>query len=56
MNSLIYIALIEGFTALIIWALIERFGHISRKKGKPASFGIFIILWVMLFGLHLGTM
>lgn len=56
MAHLMGVALTELITALIIWALIERFGHVARDKGKLRSFGVFLGLWVAVVALHLYVM
>lgn len=44
-------ALGEIITALIIWALIARYGRIAKNKGLR-SFGIFLLIWAMVTAFH----
>lgn len=53
MTSLINIALTEIVTALIVWALIERFVHVAKTRGKLRSFGVFLVVWVVVVALHI---
>ena len=53
MIALMNAAMAEVITALIIWAVIERFGRVAKTKGKLRSFGLFMTLWVMAVAVHL---
>ena len=45
-------AMVEMFTALIIWALIEWFGRVAKNKGRLRSFGIFLVIWAVIIAFH----
>ena len=49
----INIAMAELILAIIIWALVERFGHVSNVRGKLASFGLFLAIWGAAITLHI---
>lgn len=53
---LVNVALTEIVTALIVWALIERFGHVAKTKGRLRSFGVFLIVWAVAVALHIYVM
>lgn len=56
MMWLVNVALTEIVTALIVWVLIERFGHVAKTKGKLRSFSVFLIVWAMAVALHIYVM
>jgi len=46
-------AITEVITALIIWALIERFGRVAKSHGRLHSVGVFLAAWVVVTVAHM---
>jgi len=53
MTSVVNAAVAEMFVALIIWALIERYGMRGKREGWLRTIGLFVVIWIALAALHL---